>query len=112
MCAALQEALRAEAARRIEASAAATRAAEFSLRMALQALEVDLQQETRYLARYDAVKRAVEACFDVRNNTLATLIHGALQNDNVVSRNRRRQFEGQVSAEVFELIERTARDCE
>lgn len=90
----------------------ATRAAEFSLRMAQQALEIDLQQETRYLARYDAVKRAVEARFDVRNNTLATLVHGALQNDNVVSRNRRKQFEGQVSGEVFELIERAARDSE
>lgn len=87
----------------------ATRASEFCMRMAQQALEVDLHQETRYLDRYDTVKAAVEAAYDVRNNTLATLVHSALQNDGRISRNRRRQFDGQVPEAVFDLIERVAR---
>jgi hypothetical protein len=90
----------------------ATPAAEFSLRMAMQALQVDLHQETHYLAKYDAIKRAVEDRFDVQNNTLATLIHGALQNENVVSKNRRKQFTGQVNEDVFGLIEEIARDMD
>lgn len=87
----------------------ATQAAEFSLRMAQQALEVDLHQQTHYLAKYDAVKRAVEARFDIQNNTLATLIHSALQHENVVSRNRLRQFAGQVDEAVFDVIDEVAR---
>jgi fido (protein-threonine AMPylation protein) len=86
----------------------ATAAAEFSLRMSQQALEVDLHQETRYLARYDAIKQAAEESFDVRNNTLATLIHSTLQNDGRVSNRRRSQFDGQVPTALFDLLERIA----
>jgi hypothetical protein len=90
----------------------ATRAAEFCLSMSQQALEVDLHLETRYLARYDAIRHAVEAEFDVQNNTLATLIHSCLQNDGKVSNNRRRQFAGQAPEAVFELIQRAAQETD
>jgi hypothetical protein len=89
----------------------ATTAAEFSLRMSRQALEVDLHQETRYLARYDAIKLAAEDAFDVRNNTLATLIHSTLQNDGKVSNRRRSQFAGQVPIALFDLLERLAHEA-
>lgn len=59
---------------------------------------------------HDGVRRAVEARHDVRNNTLATLIQSALQNDNRAPRNRRRQFDGQVSESVFDLIEGVAQE--
>jgi hypothetical protein len=86
----------------------ATAQTEFSLRMAQQALEIDLHTETRYLVRYDAVRKAVEERFDVQGNTLATLIHACLQNGNTVSRNRRKQFAGQVNEAVFDLIQEVA----
>ncbi len=76
--------------------------------MAGQALEIDLKNETEYLAKYEKIRQAVEELFDLRSNTLATLIHSCLQNDNKVLSNRRRQFAGQCSEDVFDLIETIA----
>jgi fido (protein-threonine AMPylation protein) len=90
----------------------ATTAAEFCLEMAEQTLEIDLQDETRYLTRFDVVRRGVEDLFDVRQNTLVTLIHACLRNDLTISRNLRRKFDGQVPPALFDAIEKMARESD
>ena len=87
----------------------ATPCVEFAYRMAEQALEVELRQETEFLARYDAVWKAVNDRFDLRGNDLATLVLACLGNDGLVSRNRRKQFQGHVPPEVFDFLEEAAR---
>ncbi len=86
----------------------ATACAEFSLAIAKEALEVELQKEADYLARYDAVYAAVNAQFDVQSNDLATLVVSALGNEGWVSKNRRKQFANRVPEAVFDLIEKAA----
>ena len=86
----------------------ATPCAEFGYRMAEQALEIELRKETIFLAQYDAIYRAVNDRFDVRGDTLVILIRGCLEQNGVVSKNRRKQFAGQVSVDVFDLIETMA----
>lgn len=84
----------------------ATACVEFGYRMAEQALEVDLRQETEFLARYDAVAKAVGERFDVRGNDLATLILSCLDQGGTVSKHRRKQFQGRVPEGLFEAIEK------
>jgi Fic family protein len=86
----------------------ATAAAEFGLEMAKVALKVELQQESEFLAKYDAVVAAVNAQFDVQNNDLATLVLSALANNGIVSNNRRKQFAHRVPEAVFALLETVA----
>ena len=86
----------------------ATACVEFGHRMAEQALEVDLRQETEFLARYDAISKAVGERYDVRGNDLATLILSCLDQGGVLSRRRRKQFQGKVPDGVFGLIEAAA----
>lgn len=86
----------------------ATECAEFGYRMAEQALDAELRQETEHLLRYDAVMRRVNEAVDVRGNILSTLIVSALDNGGVVSRRRRDQFQNQVPAAAFDLIEEAA----
>jgi hypothetical protein len=83
----------------------ATRCVEFGLRMARQALEQDLQQETEFLARFDRAFKAVDARFDVRGNDLTTLVVGCLQNNGQVSAWRRKQYQLTVPPAVFDAIE-------
>ena len=83
----------------------ATECVEFLLLMAEQALEKDLREETRFLADYDGALKEVEQRFDVRANALATLLLGAFQNNGVVSKNRRKQFEAVVPQAAFDFIE-------
>ena len=87
----------------------ATHIAEFSLTMARQALEHDLRQETEFLDRFDQVYRNINARFDVRGNTLATLIISGLQNNGKLSNNRRKQFQLTVPTPVFDAIEQACR---
>ncbi len=88
----------------------ATKCAEFGYRMAEQALDIELRRETEFLARYDAVFRAVNDRFDIRNNDLTTLILSCLQNAGVVSKHRRKQFASRVPKGAFDFIERVARE--
>lgn len=83
----------------------ATRCVEFGLRMARQALEHDLRQETDFLARFDRVFKAVDARFDVRGNDLTTLVVACLQNNGRLSLRRRKQYLPRIASAVFDAIE-------
>ena len=86
----------------------ATHQVEFGFRMAEQALEVELRQETRFLEHYDTISKAVNERFDVRGSDLSTLIVSTLDNRGIVSRRRRDQFGQRMPAEVFALVEALA----
>lgn len=90
----------------------ATDCVEFGFAMAEQALDVELKQETRFLARYDAILKAVDERFDVRGSDLSTLIVSCIDNHNVISRRRREQFSGRVPEAVFTFIETMAAQSE
>lgn len=87
----------------------ATKCVEFGYRMAEQALEVELRQETDYLARYDQITKSVNALFDIRGSDLAVLVRCCLEQGGVISKNRRKQFVGRVAENVMDLIEELAR---
>lgn len=87
----------------------ATPCVEFGYKMAEEALEIELRQETRYLAAYDRITRAVNERFDVRGSDLSTLVRSCLENHNTVSLNRRKAYGTRVPAGVFDLIEDEAR---
>lgn len=78
---------------------------EFGFRMAAQALDVELRQETQFLARYDRVVRAVDGQVDIRGNDLATLVLVCLDNDGAISVRKRKRFADRVPEAVFGLIE-------
>lgn len=84
----------------------ATQVVEFALNMAEQALEQDLREETVFLERFDRICKVINEQFDLRGNDLTTLVISCLQNDGVVSKNRRKQFELRVPHAVFDEIER------
>lgn len=83
----------------------ATPCIEFGFKMAEQALEKDLRQESELLADYDAVIRTIESEFDVRGSDLSTLVMSCFDNDGVVSKNRRKQFTDSVPQPVFDRIQ-------
>lgn len=83
----------------------ATPAVAFTLRMAREALREDLKAETRYLACFDRVYRAIDSRFDVRGSDLSRLVMMCLNHDGVLSKNRRKQFRYQVPEEVLNAIE-------
>ena len=87
----------------------ATRCVEFGYRMADQALEIELRTETAYLAAYDHIARAVNEKFDVRGSDLSTLIRCCLDNDGVLSKSRRKQFDGRVPEKIFDFIDEAAK---
>jgi hypothetical protein len=87
----------------------ATSCVEFGYRMAEEALEIELRHETEFLAAYDRVVRAVNDRFDVRGSDLATLVRCCLDNDNVLSKHRRKQYATRVSEAAMDLIESEAR---
>ena len=86
----------------------ATACVEFGYRMAEQALEVELRQETEFLARYDAIVRTVGERFDLRGSDLATLVLSALDNGGKVSNHRRKQFQNRVPDGVFDAVQEAA----
>jgi hypothetical protein len=88
----------------------ATRCVEFGYRMAEQALEIDLRQETEFIVRYDAIVRAVDERFDVRGSDLSLLVICCLDNGGRLSTHRRKQFQGRVPDLVFDYIERLAKE--
>ncbi len=87
----------------------ATQCVEFGYRMAEEALEIELRQETTYLAAYDRVTRAVNERYDVRGSDLSALVRSCLENDNTVSNHRRKTYGVRVPAVVFDFIESEAR---
>ena len=88
----------------------ATRCVEFGFQMAEQALDVELKQETSFLARFDAVTRRVDAQIDIRNNDLATLTIICLDAGGVISNKKRKRFAERVPASAFDLVEAAVRD--
>lgn len=86
----------------------ATPAVTFTLEMAQRALEIELQQETIFLERFDQIVAAVNEHYDVRGSDLANLVMMCLTNGGTVSKNRRKQYQYTVTEEVFDLIEQHA----
>jgi len=82
----------------------ATPCVEFACRMAEDALEHELQQETIFLVRFDQLVREVGEAFDIRGSTLATLVTCALK-EGRVSKRRRDQFQNEVPHSAFELLD-------
>lgn len=87
----------------------ATECVLFGLRMAQQALEQDLFEETRFLQEFDRVYRVIDQRFDVRGKDLSVLVVSALQNQGKVSNKRRKQFQYSVQPQVFDAIEELVR---
>lgn len=78
--------------------------------VAEQAIDVDLRQESEFLARFDRVASALNDEFDIRSNDQHLLIISALQNGGRISNNRRKKLADRVSEEVFDFVERLAKD--
>jgi len=87
----------------------ATKCVEFGYRMAEQALEVELKEETAFLARYDKIVKAVGEQFDVRGNILRTLVLCCLDNNGTISNRRRKQYEAAIPKGLIEFIEHLSR---
>ncbi len=83
----------------------ATSCVEFGLRMAQQALEHDLKEETAFLGKFDRIYKAVDDRFDVRGNDLTTLVLSCLQNNGKVSANHRKRYAHTVQEAVFDAVE-------
>lgn len=88
----------------------ATQCVEFGVRMVKEALEHDLQAETRFLQGYDEVVKRVEAEFDIRNHDLATLVSSCFHEKGRVSNRWRKQLGNRVQAEAFDAIEIAVKD--
>lgn len=88
----------------------ATACVEFAFRMAAQALDVELKQETRFIARHDEVVRRVNDRVDVRGSDLGTLVVICLDAGGVISARKRKRYADRVPEAVFELIEEVARE--
>lgn len=87
----------------------ATPGVTFTLEMAKRALEVELREETIFLENYDKIMRTVNDAYDVRGSDLANLVMMCLANHGTVSRNRRKQYQYSVQADVFDYIEQVTR---
>lgn len=86
----------------------ATPCVEFGYKMASHALEVELKNETEFLVRYDKILKEVDKNFDVRGSVLSSLVMLCLDNNNVISNNRRKQFIYKVPDKIFDFIEECA----
>lgn len=87
----------------------ATQCAEFGLEMAEEALNTHLRHEVNYLMCFDAVRRAVNDRYDVRETILHHLINGCLDLNGVVSKNLRKRYADRVEEVVFDFIETEAK---
>lgn len=70
----------------------ATDCVTFGLRMASEALDQDLRDESDFLLRFDIVYKAVNDAVDMNNNDLVLLVRACLQNGGMLSNNRRKQL--------------------
>ncbi|WP_238946586.1 Fic family protein [Vandammella animalimorsus] len=87
----------------------ATACVEFGFQMAAQALDVELKQETAFLARFDEIARRVNARIDMRGNDLATLVTLCLDNGGTLSARKRKRYAHRVPAAAFDAIEAATR---
>jgi hypothetical protein len=87
----------------------ATACVEFGFRMAAQALDVELRQETAFLQRYDHVMRRVNDQVDIRGNDLATLVTLCLSGGGNISQKKRKRYAGRVPEASFDVIEAAVR---
>ena len=87
----------------------ATDCVAFGLNMAEAALAEDLHRQVDFTRRYDAVVRAVNARFDIRNSILNILVLSALELGRI-SQRRRDQYAHAVPAEAFDAIEQAVAD--
>jgi hypothetical protein len=78
--------------------------------MAEQALEVELKNETVFLSRYDDALKRVDQKFDIRGNVLSSLVMLCLDNNGVISNNRRKQFADRAPEAVFDFIEQCVKE--
>jgi len=88
----------------------ATPCVEFGVRMVKEALEHDLQAETRFLLGYDEVVRRVDAQFDIRNADLATLVSSCFREKGRVSNRWRKQLAERMQPAAFDAIEAAVRE--
>lgn len=87
----------------------ATPAAEFCSQMAELALDDELRTETEFLIRYDRAYKAVDEAYDLVNSDLAVLLVSAFQNNGVLSKRRRDQFQYRAPAAALDFIEETVK---
>lgn len=87
----------------------ATECAEFLLRMADQALDVELRSELVFLERYDRLYKSMNDRFDVRGSDLSRLVVMCLDQGGKVSENRRKQYRYRVPDALFESLEAEAK---
>lgn len=87
----------------------ATQCVEFGLEMAEEALNTHLRHEVNDLMCFDAVRRAVNDRYDVRETILHHLINGCLDLNGVVSKNLRKRYADRVDEVVFDFIETEAK---
>lgn len=86
----------------------ATECVAFTMEMAKRALEVELRVETEYLQRFDTLLKVVNDNYDVRGSLLSKLIMQCLDQNGVVSKGRRKQYNGHIQEEVFDFLENHA----
>ena len=79
---------------------------EFGLRMAKEALDKDLRDESAYLHRFDRAWRAVDDALDMNRDDLLLLVQSALQNSGRLSSHRRKQLIGKGHPPV--IVDRAA----
>lgn len=82
----------------------ATPAAEFSLRMASEALHRDLFEETHFFGRYDRLFREVNAALDAPNPVLTRLVTTVVK-EGRISKNLRKRHADYLDQAQFDLIE-------
>ncbi|MDR9753278.1 Fic family protein [Pseudomonas sp. SZMC_28357] len=86
----------------------ATECVAFTLEMAKRALEVELKVETDFLQRFDTLVKIVNEHYDVRGPLLARLVMQCLDQNGVVSKGRRKQYQNMIQEEVFDFLEQHA----
>ncbi|RAU47914.1 MULTISPECIES: Fic family protein [unclassified Pseudomonas] len=83
----------------------ATECVAFTLEMAKRALEIELREGIEYLQRYDTLLKVVNENYDVRGSLLSKLIMQCLDQNGVVSKSRRKQYNGRIQEEIFDFLE-------
>lgn len=78
------------------------------MEMAKRALEIELREETDFLQRFDTLVKVVNENYDVRGNLLSRLVMQCLDQNGVVSKGRRKQYQGLIQEEVFDFLEQKA----
>lgn len=75
---------------------------------AKRALEVELREETDFLQRFDTLVKVVNENYDVRGNLLSRIVMQCLNQNGIVSKGRRKQYQGSIQEEVFDFLEQQA----